>query len=74
MGEVIGEIGARTMRIRRRTTMGGSERGASLIEYTFLLVLVAVVAIGSLKYFGVILTGSLGHSTNTIGNAVYDHS
>lgn len=46
------------------------ERGASIIEYSFLLVLVAVVAIVSLRYFGVTVSGSLRDSGNQVHNAI----
>lgn len=61
-------------RIYDRLLAGAPDRGASLVEYTFLILLVAIVALGSLRYFGLALSGHLGHSTNAIRNAVRNGS
>lgn len=61
-------------RIYDRLLVAEPDRGASLVEYTFLLLLVLLVALGSLRYFGVALTGQLNHSTNAIRNAVQNGS
>lgn len=43
--------------------------GASLIEYVLLLSLVLIVAIGAMKFFGLVVSGSLANTGNDIANA-----
>lgn len=45
---------------------GGSERGASLVEYVLLLSLIALVCLGALSYFG----GESGNSLNRSGTSI----
>lgn len=59
---------------RARSLSRSDERGASLVEYTFLLVFIVAVAIGSIKYFGGSVTGGLSHSSNAVNNAVPIHN
>ncbi len=42
------------------------ERGASLVEYALLLVLIAVVAIAALTFLG----GTVANTFNNVGNAI----
>lgn len=50
--------------IRSFRAMLASEEGASLIEYALVLVLIAVVAIGVIKYFGLVTANTLGSVAN----------
>lgn len=72
--QFVREMETLAARVYGRLTFGALDRGASLVEYTLLLLLIVVVALGSLRYFGESLTGSLGHSTNSISNAVKNGS
>lgn len=61
---------SKALEVVTRCYLPGEERGASIVEYTFLLVLVAVVAIVGLRYFGVTVSGSLGNSGSSVHNAI----
>jgi Flp pilus assembly pilin Flp len=45
------------------------DRGASLIEYAFLVVLIAVVCVGAVTLLGVSNNGSASRSASSIANA-----
>lgn len=45
------------------------DSGATLVEYTLLLVLVVVAALGGLVYFGHANAALLGNDSNLIGHA-----
>ena len=51
-----------------RDVSGRSEEGASLIEYTLLLVLVAIVALVALHFFGGTVSNSLNNDIGSINN------
>ena len=53
------------IRNRMRTA---DDTGANIVEYAFMLVLVAVVAIVALQLLGVSLADSLSHSGGSIDN------
>lgn len=55
---------------RASSLAGSDERGASLVEYTFLLTFVVVVTIGSIKFFGGSVNDSLTNSGNAVNNVV----
>lgn len=50
------------------------ERGASLVEYALLLALIAVVCIGSMRYFGSSNGSGLNRSSSCIAAAVDDQA
>jgi len=45
------------------------DQGASLVEYAFLLALIAIVCIGAIKYFQESVTASLSRSSSAIVKA-----
>jgi Flp pilus assembly pilin Flp len=45
------------------------DHGASLVEYAFLLALIAIVCIGAVKYFQESVTASLSRSSSAIVKA-----
>ncbi|MEM7274325.1 MAG: Flp family type IVb pilin [Actinomycetota bacterium] len=45
-----------------------SERGASLVEYSLLMALIAVVCLAAVRFFGVELGDSLSTSGTSINN------
>ncbi len=55
--------------VRQLQSSAQVELGASLVEYAFLLVLVAVVALGALAFFGHTLGASLNNTANLVRNA-----
>lgn len=62
-----------TSRLRRRPRHGdrvttAGERGASLVEYSLLIALIAVVCLGAVTFFGTELTQSLSTSGASITN------
>ncbi len=73
-GRVRNQLKSRAMKIMAWCSFPREERGASLVEYTFLLILVVVVAIVSLRYFGVTVSGSFGNSGNSVNNAIINNS
>lgn len=61
------EFLARALSGQHRSSSGTSgERGASLVEYALLVVLIAVVCIGAVAFFG----GELNSSFSTTGESV----
>ena len=50
----------------QRKFTGGDDVGASLVEYTLLLALIAVVAIGAIAFLG----GSVNNQLNHVANAI----
>ena len=59
-------------RIARRSATARperDERGAALVEYALLVVLIAVVAIAGMAFLGVALNGNLVHSGSSIASA-----
>lgn len=68
------QVKSRAKRVVTWCSLPREERGASLVEYTFLLILVVVVAIVSLRFFGVTVSGSFGNSGNSVNNAIVNKS
>ena len=50
----------------RNRMRSADDTGANIVEYAFLLVLVAVVAIVALQFLG----GSVSNTLNTVGNSI----
>lgn len=49
-----------------RARFGGTERGASLVEYALLVALIAVVCIGAVAFLG----GSAKQKLGSVGSAI----
>jgi pilus assembly protein Flp/PilA len=56
-----------TIPARRMEVPQQRDRGASLVEYAFLLALIAVVCLGAVTYFG----SSTGDSFSTSGSSMF---
>ena len=52
--------------IRRRLSENGHERAASLVEYAFLVALIAVVCILAITFFGQKTSGNFSRSASTL--------
>jgi Flp pilus assembly pilin Flp len=49
-----------------RARLGRSERGASLVEYVLLLVLIVLVCVGTLAWFGAFTSGTITETGSSI--------
>ena len=67
---VLPRKGVQRTRMRVLRALRRDERGQGLVEYALIIVLIAVVCIASLNYFGQKTNNSLSNTANTVGNVL----
>ncbi|MEO7717859.1 MAG: hypothetical protein ABIY70_16790 [Capsulimonas sp.] len=49
--------------------LASNEDGAVVVEYVFLLIFIAMVALGAIRTFGGAVTNKMGDNNNSVANA-----